>query len=987
MSLKTTALCLLLILAVLSNESHALTTNANITVRNPLGVILVNNQPMTCVYQGNSLGGAFDSPTVCGSYTSSPGSISRSNVSCTYPFNKNYTVEGAWTANVTFYHYGVENSGVPIDTTQNPPYDTNATPPTGQRIGDCTGTANCYSDPQCNYTINESALITIFTVNWDNNDTDCTNQSASNVWFPTVSGGSNGKCCGDDGVNDNFYYSNETVCMGCDKGVVKTNTTARKCPLATCSPSGNWNQTYCANLSIYAEPPSTPQGVCFGTNVRFVCNYTDGYGNPIPQLPPPYHTTSQVNITIDTQHYASGYENPDNPEVKYNETLGVYYYENNTLEQGLHPWNCSAYKENYTPLQVSGEYRISEPNSSTISINVTPPQPAPYGTPVNFTASYRDASNGAALSQGTCTLYINAIPYNTSFNSTLNLYQLITDEVYPGPNSYEFVCIQPCFAIARASDIYYVSFSSEFRYPILTVEDPTYSLNSSAAYHKIIKKSPDAPETLVRKIGSGYNASGWVYEMVVKPAAETPTCADIQAPDRSKILLVKNSSLIANTTACPQVNEFAGVIFEDDACGFSYSGCTLTVPYVYHFTSHIYSNIPNSTYVLLNGENNNTGRVYDISKLREFYFNGYYIEANLAPNFLMRLAGRLTPSPYGFESFVKVEAFPEDKSSVDYIYFNRTFNPPHYKIKGMPNCENETACNDPSLPHFQLDNETALVNSTAPYTHLCLYGVERFATGHDYMTSSCIGECRFDSDCRNSPYGDLCCGGVCKCSAGESCCAGSCCVISECPNGVCEPGETYVTCPQDCCEADCTAKYDNTCHGECNGYSGCSNFVAACNNQPVGVTVCADGYTAGSCCKGPTYSCGANSTGSCPPDYCQGGSSLCEYYPGSCSIPCAGGACTSCSAPSCSVSCHTCYGPVTYGDCCPADHCQGSSFFVYYVHSYCFTICGCSGGHCTASCSPWCPEFSQNCAYYGQVCTICGCVPPEYIHKPGYGCI
>ncbi|MEM0360638.1 MAG: hypothetical protein QXK06_04870, partial [Candidatus Diapherotrites archaeon] len=46
-----------------------------------------------------------------------------------------------------------------------------------------------------------------YTVNWDSSQGWCTCKTGSSAnWFATVSGGSNGQCCGDDGANDNFYY-------------------------------------------------------------------------------------------------------------------------------------------------------------------------------------------------------------------------------------------------------------------------------------------------------------------------------------------------------------------------------------------------------------------------------------------------------------------------------------------------------------------------------------------------------------------------------------------------------------------------------------------------------------------------------------------------------------------------------------------------------------------------------------------------------------
>ncbi len=47
-----------------------------------------------------------------------------------------------------------------------------------------------------------------------------------------------------------------------------------------------------------------------------------------------------------------------------------------------------------------------------------------------------------------------------------------------------------------------------------------------------------------------------------------------------------------------------------------------------------------------------------------------------------------------------------------------------------------------------------------------------------------------------------------------------------CGDALCQGSETYATCPQDCCDADCSSTTDTTCHTECQTYNGCSFFDA-----------------------------------------------------------------------------------------------------------------------------------------------------------------
>ncbi len=92
----------------------------------------------------------------------------------------------------------------------------------------------------------------------------------------------------------------------------------------------------------------------------------------------------------------------------------------------------------------------------------------------------------------------------------------------------------------------------------------------------------------------------------------------------------------------------------------------------------------------------------DATNLIEHANNSWYIASTLAPSFLMRFAGNLSPSPFGIESIVNVEelelAAPElylaSSSAIDYIYFGNN---------SIPDCQiNETIT---TIPWLRLDND------------------------------------------------------------------------------------------------------------------------------------------------------------------------------------------------------------------------------------------------------------------------------------------
>jgi len=701
--------------------TNCFVTAANITITNANGTF-VADAPMTCSFF-DYIPGTTDSR--CGFNASSTANMS--NFSCSYPFTKNYTVEGDWNITVQFRHDSGYN-----------PYDPAIKP--GQNGSDCTGPSTCRTDPECRVNEGEKLTSTLYTINWDAKQEDCEGLNNGSVWYSQVTAGTNGKCCGDDGAGDDFYYqANPSAdCMYCYHGENNTAKIAdRLCPEANCL-GGGWNSTPCANLTQYAIPAPTGH-TCFGTPIRLICNYTNG--DYSAQILPGDGT--QVNITIDHDgtvaiHQFNGPGWPGISDVYFDEVNEVYYYETTELEVGNNKWNCSAVATGYRYQNTtSQDYDILTPDSVFINYNILPPetQGAQYSTPVNFTAEYRNATDSSLIRDATCGVNISGVMHPMFMNEELDpdAYQVITDQLYIGPNSIEFKCNKSCFEVGRNFTTYPVSFGGELHPPVLTFEDAVYSINSSEFFHKVVKKTPTNDTFVKIFTESPMVGSNWTYGMVVKPAVEKPTCNQLPEAGRDRILLVRNASLISNISLCPQLCNFGGLIFDDGSTctGANHTDCVdklaancpspgQGVAYLLNFWPSIYYTISDATYVLLNGD---FYRVVDISKLREFYLNGYYKESKFAPSFLMRLRGDFNPSPFGIESFVKIDQFPFPKSAVDYYYFNTTYSPPIYKIQGMPNCENISICNSP-VPHFYMDNEIAVVNSSGAYTHLQIYGLD-----------------------------------------------------------------------------------------------------------------------------------------------------------------------------------------------------------------------------------------------------------------------
>ncbi len=135
-------------------------------------------------------------------------------------------------------------------------------------------------------------------------------------------------------------------------------------------------------------------------------------------------------------------------------------------------------------------------------------------------------------------------------------------------------------------------------------------------------------------------------------------------------------------------------------------------------------------------------------------------------------------------------------------------------------------------------------------------------------------------------------------------------------NGLCNPGETYQNCPQDCCSAQCTActnpnctATDGVCRSECFvPGTQCSVFRSACSGLAWGSTVCYDAASTVACCSGTPQACGSN-------NFCSNGSC----------VPCSNACDASCQSSACyptDPDCDSSGG--TTGACCGNNRCDGT---------------------------------------------------------------
>ena len=133
----------------------------------------------------------------------------------------------------------------------------------------------------------------VYSVNWDSSQNWCTCKTGSSAnWFSSVSGGSNGNCCGDDGASDDFYYSSASP------------TTATSLQCSRC-----YNGSKSGPSTLYGN------GYWSGSSLTTDTSGTCYYGDIIC-------TASQMSNGESSTFYGNGYT-PDSPSA---DTSGTCYY-------------------------------------------------------------------------------------------------------------------------------------------------------------------------------------------------------------------------------------------------------------------------------------------------------------------------------------------------------------------------------------------------------------------------------------------------------------------------------------------------------------------------------------------------------------------------------------------------------------------------------------------------------------------------------------
>jgi hypothetical protein len=96
--------------------------------------------------------------------------------------------------------------------------------------------------------------------------------------------------------------------------------------------------------------------------------------------------------------------------------------------------------------------------------------------------------------------------------------------------------------------------------------------------------------------------------------------------------------------------------------------------------------------------------------------------------------------------------------------------------------------------------------------------------------------------------------------------------VIGCGDGNCSGNETHLTCPDDCCNLDCTAN-DDICHDACRGYNGCS-LTMGCDGKIRGDKVCISPNSFTTCCNGSVETCGYGEY--CSDAVCEKCQSICD---------------------------------------------------------------------------------------------------------------
>ncbi|MDD5317966.1 MAG: hypothetical protein PHF51_04540 [Candidatus ainarchaeum sp.] len=249
--------------------------------------------------------------------------------------------------------------------------------------------------------------------------------------------------------------------------------------------------------------------------------------------------------------------------------------------------------------------------------------------------------------------------------------------------------------------------------PIDGAEDPTYPLfMGNASYHRRILQPP-AGYQLARLLYNGSSGgsngtssgdSGWAYGSAAN--INTTTSCSIPAGDKTKILVVSDIN-----ASCSEVNDYAGVLFNANLTPLS----SVTVPWMnFSAGTNISNLLSNGTRVLMNNDGARH-EVLDVENLRsEINGSAYYRPSASAPDFILRLENRTGASANGIASLIN-RTIAVNKSCgasngcswSDFYYFNSTLCSATpggcVRIRGAPNCTNQSDCGNNDLLHFVID--------------------------------------------------------------------------------------------------------------------------------------------------------------------------------------------------------------------------------------------------------------------------------------------
>ena len=251
-------------------------------------------------------------------------------------------------------------------------------------------------------------------------------------------------------------------------------------------------------------------------------------------------------------------------------------------------------------------------------------------------------------------------------------------------------------------------------------EDPYFPLATGGAWRRNVEPWPHPPGySLAQVVATGQGGDGWVYGKATTFAdcCDSSSCANssLISPeaDLNTTLVVENATALL--AECKDVaNAFRGVLSNHIDEG---ALVNITVPYAFNFSGNITQLVPNGTAVLISNLDG-AHEALDVERMRAIALGespAYYRMSNeSAPCWISRLrngSGLAGCNGHGIESLVNYSMVDAsmNRSWTDYYFLNMTGCGAVgcFKIKGMPNCEDDAVCADNMLTHFRIDNQSA----------------------------------------------------------------------------------------------------------------------------------------------------------------------------------------------------------------------------------------------------------------------------------------